>query len=64
MGGLNEECVRGAVLFKRICLNDDERSVKGVAEMTALGLNLDRGIFKDSGRYGYGSHGYQCGLDN
>jgi hypothetical protein len=47
--------MHGAVLFKRICQNDDERSVEGVAEMATLGLNLDRGIFKDSGRYGYGS---------
>jgi len=29
-----------------------KNAVEGVAEMTALGLGLDAGVFKDSGRYG------------
>jgi len=32
--------------------------------MTALGLNLDRGAFKDSGGYGYDFHDSQCGVDD
>ena len=42
--------------------DDGHRSVEGVAEMTALGLNLDRGAFKDTGRYGYGPHDSRCGV--
>jgi hypothetical protein len=34
-------------------------SVEGVAEMTSLGLGLESGAFKDSGRYGYV---ISCGL--
>jgi hypothetical protein len=53
VGQLHEECVCvveqvESLVWSELVLY----SVEGVAEMSALGLGLDRGTFKDAGKYG------------
>jgi hypothetical protein len=63
VGAVYEECVSELIPSQSgsHCLS---RSVEGVAEMTALGLGLDAGAFKDSGKYGYVHYKSPCAPDN
>jgi len=45
--------MRKKIFNNRECASFLFLSVEGVAEMTSLGLGLEGGTFKDSGRYGY-----------